>query len=124
MKFWQLINPQTGEQLSGLQELPENWGPIFGMHNVKDRLGDLSWLGIKDRAWIEVEAPELAMDQKSIVDQQIEQLLKETEPMVSEQNAAITKGQWQAWVDYRKKLQELHLHPDYPNKMPWPNKPE
>jgi hypothetical protein len=121
MKLWQLINPQTGEKLSGLQELPENWGPIFGLAGVKDRLGDLSWLGIADRAWIEVDAPDLN-DPKAIVDDQISHNLKESESMLTKDG--MTKGERAAWIEYQLALQEIHLQVGYPNEVRWPNRPE
>jgi hypothetical protein len=124
MKLWQLINPKTGEKLSEPQKLPENWGTIFGMEGVKDRLGDLSWLGIDDQAWVEVEVPEPSIDIKAIVDQHAAQLLEGTLPMVAPDNTSLTKAQWQAWMDYRKKLQEISLQVGYPQEVFWPARPE
>ena len=124
MKLWQLINPQTGEKLNEPQQLPENWGPIFGLHGVKDRLGDLSWLGITDRAWVEVDVPDPVIDQKAIVDAQITQMLVDSLPMVAVDNTSISKGKRQEWVVYRRKLKELHLQPNYPDSMEWPARPE
>lgn len=123
MKLWQLKNPQTNENIGGLQPLPENWGPIFGMEGVKDRLGDLSWLGITDRCWIEVDAPDPVTDQKSTVDAQIAQMLAEAASTI-ENASQLTKAQFQAWTDYQKKLENLNLSPGYPNELPWPIKPE
>lgn len=124
MKLWQLKNPQTGENIGGLQPLPENWGPIFGMEGVKDQLGDLSWLGITDRCWVEVEVSDPVLDVKTFVDDQITHFLKESEYMVDPNNVNLTKAQWQAWSTYRKKLQEIYLQPDYPNEIFWPTRPE
>lgn len=120
-KLWQLRNPKTDEHLSGLQELPENWGPIFGMEGVKDRLGDLSWLGITDRCWVEVDVPDPIVDQKSAVDAQIKELLKEAKLKIL---TVATKSDWQKWSNYQQQLEELQLHPEYPNNLPWPTKPE
>lgn len=121
MKLWQLVNPQTGEKLGGLQELPENWGPIFGMAGVKDRLGDLSWLGITDRAWIEVDAPEPVFDQKTFVDTQIQRYIQESELMITN---ATTKSQRSDWIEYKVALQEIYLQVEYPNEIRWPARPE
>jgi len=93
------------------------------MEGVKDRLGDLSWLGISDRAWIEVDAPDPITDQKSVVDAQIAQMLAEATSMI-ENASQLTKAQFQAWTDYQRKLENLHLSPGYPNELPWPIKPE
>jgi len=124
MKLWQLKNPQTGENIGGLQPLPENWGPIFGMEGVKDRLGDLSWLGIMDRCWVEVDAPDEITDQKSAVDAQISNLLEEATLITTSNKSSLTKSQFQLWIEYKRKLELLHLDPGYPNNLPWPAKPE
>lgn len=124
MKLWQLINPQTGKKLNDPQPLPENWGPIFGMEGVKDRLGDLSWLGITDQSWVEVDVPDPALDMKKLVDDQVDHFLKQSLEMVSPDNQSITKAKWQEWMKYRKSLQEIYLQPNYPQEVFWPVKPE
>ena len=123
MKLWQLKNPQTNENIGDPQPLPENWGPIFGMEGVKDRLGDLSWLGITDRAWYEVEVPDPPETiSKDVSDRMI--LLNEEANQKIMNDKTLTKVQWQAWVDYQIKLQNLPLQPGYPNEVLWPTKPE
>lgn len=122
MKLWQLKNPQTGENIGGLQPLPENWGPIFGMEEVKDRLGDLSWLGITDRCWVEIDVADLPDPVKKDIDDRIAVLYENANQMLSDQT--LTKGQWQAWVEYQKQLQNISLQPGYPKEVLWPNKPE
>lgn len=118
-------NPKTGENLSDPQPLPENWGPIFGMSGVKDRLGDLSWLGITDRAWIEVDVPDYMVetDYKNIIDEQIAQILQETLPFVSGE-INVTKKQFGDWIEYRRLISEIYLQDGYPNNVAWPAKPE
>lgn len=91
------------------------------MAGVKDRLGDLSWIGIADRAWVEVDAPDLN-NPKTFVDDQIAYHLTESESMLN--NDSMTKGQRAAWIDYRLALQEIHLQVGYPNEVRWPNRPE
>jgi hypothetical protein len=122
MKLWQLKNPQTGENIGGLQPLPENWGPIFGMEGVKDRLGDLSWLGITDRCWVEVEADDPVNPVKQDIDDRIAIFYEEANQKLA--NQTLTKGQWQSWIDYQQKLQNVPLQPGYPNEVRWPDKPE
>lgn len=121
--LWQLKNPQTGENIGGLQSLPENWGPIFGLEGVKDRLGDLSWLGITDRCWVEVEVSDDQNSKQNDVDSRIKILVDEANQKLVE-NKNLTKAQWQAWVDYQKKLQNIPLQPNYPTEIFWPTKPE
>lgn len=94
------------------------------MSGVKDRLGDLSWLGIYDKAWFEVDIPDPTPDVKAIVDAQVKYLLEETKSKVSLDNQNITKAQWQAWINYRKKIEEIYLQPGYPREVFWPSQPE
>lgn len=91
------------------------------MEGVKDRLGDLSWLGIADRAWIEVDAPESVNDQKTFIDNQIQKYLQESELMITN---AETKSQRSKWIEYKLALQEIHLQVEYPNEVRWPARPE
>lgn len=123
MKLWQLKNPITGENIGGLQPLPENWGPIFGMEGVKDKLGDLSWLGITDRCWIEVDASEPDDPVKKDIDDRISNLNDEANQILAN-SSSLTKSQWQNWVDYQIKLQNIPLQLGYPNEVLWPTKPE
>lgn len=122
MKLWQLKNPQTNENIGGLQPLPENWGPIFGMEGVKDRLGDLSWLGITDRCWVEVEADDPVDPVKKDIDDRVAAFNAEANQKILDQS--LTKGQWQAWVEYQKQLQNIPLQVGYPNEVRWPTQPE
>ena len=94
------------------------------MNGVKERLGDLSWLGISDRAWVEVDTPDPVTDYKGIVDSQIEKILLDTAPMVAVDNVSMTKAKRQEWVDYRKKVQAIPLQVGYPTEVFWPSKPE
>ena len=92
------------------------------MDGVKDRLGDLSWLGITDRCWVEVEVPDPIIDYKSIVDSQIEKLLQESLPMVETTN--MTKSKRAEWLEYRKIINEIPHQLGYPKDVYWPPKPE
>ena len=94
------------------------------MEGVKDRLGDLSWLGIDDRCWIEVEVSNSILDQKTFIDDQVKNLLEQSFPMVAMDNTNMTKGQRAAWLEYRRLLEEVPLQATYPNEVFWPNKPE
>lgn len=96
------------------------------MDGVKDRLGDLSWIGIADKAWFEVEVPEpvIEFDHKAFIDDQIKHFLEQSLPMVATDNTNITKGQRAAWIEYRRLLQEISLQTGYPHEVFWPTKPE
>ena len=127
MKLWQLKNTVTGEVLIEPCPLPENWGPIFGMEGFKDKLYDLSWIGISDQGWFEIEIDDKeieAKEKKQIIDSQIEKFLNDSLYMVAADNLNITKQQRAEWIEYRQKLKEIYLQSDYPLDVYWPKKPE
>lgn len=124
MKKWQLKRLSTGEALNEPQDLPNNWKNIFGLKASIDRLGDLTWAGHPDTGWFEVDVLDPAVDIQKVVDDQIAHFLMETAPMVAMDNISMTKAKRQEWMDYRKKLQEIPLNPDYPNEVFWPTRPE
>jgi hypothetical protein len=125
--LWQLKKLSTGETLNEPQKLPENWGPIFGLAGIQDQLGDLSWLGeaYADQGWFIVgEAPadpvqstaaELAWDRAK-------KLLWESDWSMLP-DVPMTAGEKTLWIEYRRALREIRLHPDFPN-MVWPVSPE
>ena len=125
--LWQLKKLSTGEALNEPQKLPENWGPIFGLAGIQDQLGDLSWLGeaYADQGWVVVgEAPadpaqatasELAWDRAK-------KLLWESDWSMLP-DVPMTAGDKALWIEYRRALREIRLHPDFPN-MTWPVAPE
>lgn len=122
MKLWQLRRLSTGKNLNEPQPLPNSWKNIFGLEGSIPRLGDLSWAGHPDMGWFEVD--EEPIDQQSVVEQQIADYLKDTAPMVAMDNTSMTKAERQAWMEYRKKLQEIPMQPNYPHEIRWPNRPE
>jgi len=124
MKKWQLKRLSTGEALNEPQDLPDNWKNIFGLKASIDRLGDLTWAGHPDMGWFEVDVLDPVVDIQKVVDDQIAHFLMETAPMVAMDNTSMTKAKRQEWMDYRKKLQEIPLNPDYPNEVFWPTRPE
>tara|TARA_A100000172_G_scaffold34563_1_gene20918 strand:+ start:166 stop:537 length:372 start_codon:yes stop_codon:yes gene_type:complete len=118
----------TNEALSEAGELPQDWGPIFGLEGVKDRLGDLSWLGkhYEDMGWVEVEGelPPLPAEAtpSEIVWQKAKDLLKDSDwSMISD--VPMTVRQKQLWIEYRKALRDIRLQPNFP-EVDWPKKPE
>lgn len=131
MKLWQLKKLSTNESLNEPQKLPENWGPIFGMHGVTEKLSDLSWTEdptLQDMGWFIVGEgfEELTPTQEITAEMQWErakQLLNESDwalmpdvPMSSQQKVA--------WIEYRKVLREIKLQSGFPNEIAWPTKPE
>ena len=126
--MWQLKNLKTGAALNEPQKLPENWGPIFGMSGVTDRIGDLSWLGqaYADLGWVVVgEAPadpaqattaDLAWDRAK-------KMLAESDWSMLP-DVPMTVGEKSGWIAYRKALREIRLQAGFPNNIQWPAKPE
>lgn len=127
--LWQLKKLSTGEALNEPQALPENWGPIFGMSGIKDRLGDLSWLGdaYADRGWVEVAEPapvEPTTENKiAAIKAEMDLRIAESNPMVAVDNANLTKGQRADWLDYRKAVRAVPYQAGYPNSVSWPTPP-
>lgn len=132
MKLWQLKKISSGEALNDPQPLPENWGPIFGLSGIKDRLGDLSWLGphLADQGWFEVgEVPDEIFN-ANLTGKTVEEIVKE------QAKAALAESDWtmlpdvpltveqkSIWLAYRKGLREIHLQPGFPSDISWPAKP-
>ena len=125
MKKWQLKKLSTGEALNEPQDLPVHWKGIFNFNTLsKEKIADLAWCKKPDMGWFEVDVPEPVVDIKKVVDDQIAHFLAESLPMVAADNPNQTKAERQAWMEYRKKLQEIPLNPDYPNEVFWPTRPE
>jgi len=125
MMLWQLKNLVTGEALNEPQRLPENWGPIFGMAGIQDRLGDLSWLGdaYANQGWVEVgeeTTVPLTVEEATAT---IEAHLQATAWAVAEDNLAMTKGQRAAWVAFRQALRDVPLQVGFPANIVWPTEP-
>ena len=123
--LWQLKKLSTGEALNEPQRLPENWGPIFGMGGIKDRLGDLSWLGdaYVDQGWVEVGEEAVTPMTAEDVNATIAQLLKSTAWTVAEDDLTITKGQRADWIAYRQSLRNIPLQAGFPTEITWPSEP-
>ena len=127
MSLWRLQDLDTKEYLNEAQPLPKNWGPIFGLGGIEDRLSDLSWLGkeYEGQGWIKVSEDSVdlaASSPEQIAWETAKQLLKESDwavlpdvPMQSETKVA--------WIEYRRQVREIRQHADFPN-MDWPLAPE
>jgi hypothetical protein len=124
--LWQLKKLSTGEALNEPQRLPENWGPIFGMGGIKDRLGDLSWLGdaYVDQGWVEVGEEAVTPMTAEDVNATIAYLLKDTAWAVAEDDLTITRGQRADWITYRQAVRNIPLQVGFPTDIAWPTKPE
>jgi hypothetical protein len=123
--LWQLKKLSTGEALNKSQRLPENWGPIFGLGGIKDRLGDLSWLGdaYADQGWFEVgeEVPALMTAEEASTT--VEQLLNASAWAVAVDNTSMTKDQRAKWIDFRLALRDVPAQEGFPTNIVWPTEP-
>jgi hypothetical protein len=127
-KLWQLKKLSDGSALNEPQPLPENWGPIFGLHGFIDQIGDLSWLGeaYNDMGWVEVgDAPPgpAVSSTASLAWDRAKKLLAESDwamlpdiPMTSEKKAA--------WIEYRRVLRDMRMQSGFPEDIKWPSRPE
>ena len=124
--LWQLKKLSTGEALNKPQKLPENWGPIFGMAGIQDRLGDLSWLGeaYADRGWVEVGEETTIPLTAEEVNATIAKRLLDTAWAVASDNTTMTRGQRADWMEFRQALRDIPLQSGFPANVIWPNQPE
>lgn len=128
MSLWQLKKLSTGEALNEPQPLPENWGPIFGLHGFADRLGDLSWLGeaYNDQGWVQVgEAPPPPAEatKAQLEWDRAKQMLQESDWSMLP-DVPMTAGDKAAWIEYRRGLREIRLQAGFPDNIVWPTRPE
>jgi len=124
--LWQLKKLSTGETLNEPQKLPENWGPIFGLSGVKDRLGDLSWVGpaYADQGWFVVDDEVVVQMSAEEADKTIAEILKQTAWAVAVDNTSMTKDQRAKWLGFRQKLKDVPLQPGFPTEIVWPTEPQ
>ena len=124
--LWQLKRISTNQALNEPQKLPENWGPIFGLSGVKDKLGDLSWIGLEDQGWFEVEGTLPSSGESTLSDiewNKAKGLLIDSDwSMLSD--VPMTAGDKEKWIEYRKALREIKLQEGFPDTISWPAKPE
>lgn len=125
--MWQLKKLSTGETLNEPQKLPENWGPIFGMSGVQDRLGDLSWLGdaYADQGWFVVGESSADPAPSSAAELEWEKakgLLAASDWAVLS-DVPMTAGDKALWIEYRRALREIRLQAGFPADIQWPARP-
>jgi hypothetical protein len=125
--LWQLKKLSTNEALNEPQKLPENWGPIFGLSGVQDRLGDLSWLGenFADQGWFVVgdaSAEPSQSTEAELVWEKAKQLLRDSDwTMLSD--VPMTSGNKALWIEYRRGVREIRLQAGFPTDIQWPAMP-
>ena len=127
-KLWQLKNLQTMEPLTEPQTLPENWGPVFGLANLEDKLDDLAWIGPDhvNTGWFHVgdepPLPEPA-SREDLIRQEAWDRLRECDYRVLP-DEPITAGKRAEWVEYRRELRRVHASSIFPLNFEMPTSPE
>ena len=124
-KLWQLKSLESGHALNEPQPLPENWGPIFGLENVADRLHDLSWVGLPDLGWFEVgelPPPPPEATREELIREEAKTRLRDCdwtmlpdEPLTGEERAA--------WRDHRRALRKILRTNTFPAGFKLPDQP-
>lgn len=118
--MWQLRRLSTNEALSEAGPLPNNWGPIFGLHGFLEKIGDLSWIGpsYADQGWVQLtESEELTVTSARIVEKAEKERADANKAL---DDPSITVGQKIAWNEYLLALDEVCIcaehecHPNFP----------
>ena len=128
-KLWRLKKISTGEWQNEPQPLPENWGPIFGMEGISDRLNDLTWLGTEyhDLGWFEVgyqtSGSAATATSSELAWNQAKTLLRDSDWAVLS-DVPMSSGARVDWIEYRRALREIRLQPGFPDNIIWPKIPE
>ena len=121
--MWQLRKLSTNEALSEAGPLPNNWGPIFGLHGFLDKIGDLSWAGpsYADKGWVELtEAEQEALRKAEVMARVASEKSLATEKLSS---PAVTVDQKIAWNEYLLALDAVCLCPDFDCDPKFPIRP-
>lgn len=124
--MWTLKKISTNEVLLESASLPENWGPIFGLEGIKDRLSDLAWLGndFKDQGWFETETvTQTVVDNYALEWNKAKVILQDTDWTMLK-DAPITNEKQQEFKEYRKKIRNIKSSKGFPDNITWPSCPE
>jgi hypothetical protein len=126
-KLWQLKCLSSGEELNEPQLLPENWGSVFGLANLEDKLGDLAWIGPDhvDTGWFHVgdePPPPEPASREDLIRQEVWDRLRESDWRILP-DEPITSGKRAEWVEYRRELRRIHKTKDFPLNFEMPKAP-
>lgn len=106
---WQLRKLSTNEPLTEPGPLPNNWGPIFGLHGFIDKISDLSWIGptYVDKGWVALSKDE----EKAILMKEVERLQNAATSKLKD--PTITVAEKQTVIHYLKILEQETLKVDF-----------
>ena len=121
--MWQLRRLSTNEALNEAGPLPNNWGPIFGLHGFLEKIGDLSWVGpaYADQGWIELIDEEQEELRKAEITARVQAEKDIANAAVS--NPAITIESKIAWNEYLLTLDAVCLCPEFDCDPKFPPRP-
>ena len=93
--------------------LPKNWGPIFGLAGIQDRLGDLSWLGeaYSDMGWVQLSEEEEKQLRMEKINNRINEEKATANTALGSSN--ITVEEKIAWLEYLTSLDLVCFCPDF-----------
>jgi hypothetical protein len=96
------------------------------MSGFIDQIGNLSFVGIEDQGWFQVEgdapvAPPVSTSAE-LAWEQAKSLLVASDWTVLP-DVPLTKGDKVLWQAYRKALREIRLQVGFPSNINWPTKP-
>jgi len=121
--MWQLRKLTTNEALSEPGPLPNNWGPIFGLHGFQEKLGDLSWLGpfYVDKGWVELTDAEQEALKVAAITTKVQALKSETKERLKSPDLTVELKI--ALNEYLLALDSVCLCPDFSCDPKFPIKP-
>tara|TARA_R110000803_G_scaffold176170_1_gene238651 strand:- start:846 stop:1217 length:372 start_codon:yes stop_codon:yes gene_type:complete len=121
--MWQLRKLSTNEALSEAGPLPNNWGPIFGLHGFLEKIGDLSWVGptYADKGWVELTD----VEQTQIKMKGVTSRKNQEEAFVAQKlkDLSLTVEQKAKWVEYLLSLDLVSLQADAAHNPRFPSRP-
>jgi len=112
--MWQLRKLSTNEPLSEVGPLPNNWGPIFGLKGIQEKLGDLSWIGpsYADMGWIELSLSEKKEILSAEAISRLDAEKAKAKKIIA--SPSITVQQKSVWINYLLSLDLVPLQADFP----------
>ena len=121
--MWQLRRLSTNEALSEAGPLPNNWGPILGLHGFLEKIGDLSWVGpaYADLGWVELSNSEQEKIKSAKSAARVEAEIKAAMKIISSEG--ITVEEKSSWLQYIFDLEAVSLQADFALAPVFPARP-